>query len=344
MSDFLTQLKARAAENPRTIVFPESSDERTLQAIAQLQREKLARCVLIGEAPQRHLIDRYGIQLSDGHLHSPQGSPLRAELIEHLLERRASRGLERAQAESALNDPLFFAAAMLGCGRVDGCVAGAQRPTADVIRAALWCVGAASGITTISSAFYMVVPAFRDGQGEVLTFTDAGVVPEPTVEQLVDIAAAAAEARRLIAGDEPRVAFLSYSTHGSAAGPAVEKMRSARDRFRALHPEIVSDGELQADAALIPDVAGRKAPDSVLAGRANVLVFPDLNAGNIAYKLVQRLAHASAIGPILQGLARPANDLSRGASVADIVNVACVTALQAGASAPKLPQPPARQG
>jgi phosphate acetyltransferase len=344
MNDFLTQLKARAAQNPRTIVFPESSDERTLQAIAQLQREQLARCVLIGEAPARHLIDRYSIELTEGHLHSPQGSAMRPQLVEHLLERRAARGLERAQAESVLNDPLFFAAALLGAGHVDGCVAGAQRPTADVIRAALWCVGAASGITTISSAFYMVVSAFREDQAEVLTFADAGVLPEPNVDQLVDIAAAAANARTLIVGDQPRVAFLSYSTHGSAAGAAVEKMRLACERFRARHPEIVSDGELQADAALMPDVAGRKAPNSVIAGRANVLVFPDLNAGNIAYKLVQRLARASAIGPILQGLARPANDLSRGASVADIVNVACVTALQAGASAPKLPQPPAKQG
>jgi phosphate acetyltransferase len=212
---------------------------------------------------------------------------------------------------------------------VAGSVAGASSRTADVVRTALQYLGPAPGIHTVSSSFYMVVRGFRGGQEEVLTFTDAGVVPAPDAMKLVDIACAAADARRRIVGDEPIVAFLSYSTMGSAEGDSVTLMREAVRGFRQRMPAVAADGELQADAALIPDVAARKAPGSAVAGRANVLVFPSLDAGNIAYKLVQRLASARAFGPILQGLPRPFNDLSRGASVSDIVNVACITALQA---------------
>jgi phosphate acetyltransferase len=190
-------------------------------------------------------------------------------------------------------------------------------------------VGCAPGIDTISSAFYMAVGPFRSDEDEVLTFTDPAVVPEPTPAQLADFAAGAVRGRQRIVGDEPRVAFLSYSTHGSAAGPGVELVREAARLFAEQMPDVVVDGELQGDAALTPDVAERKAPGSAAAGRANILVFPDLDAANIAYKLVERLAGARALGPILQGLARPFNDLSRGASVRDIVEVACITSLMA---------------
>lgn len=327
-SPFIEGLRARARALQRRIVFPETGDERVMRAIATIQQETLLKPILVGEAAALHLLERVGGDPDAVELVHPHSDKRLPELEARLLERRGAKGLTLEQAAAALRDPLFFADGLVACGYADGCVAGAVRTTGDVIRAALWLIGPATGIRTISSSFCMVVPPFRAGT-EVLTFTDGGVVPEPTVEQLADIAQAAVISRSRIIGDEPRVAFLSYSTHGSAEGPAVTRVREALARFRQRMPEVPADGEFQVDAALIPSVGQRKAPESGVAGRANILVFPDLNAGNIGYKLVERLAGAAAIGPILQGLARPCNDLSRGAGPADIVNVACVTALQA---------------
>ncbi|MEO6527878.1 MAG: phosphate acetyltransferase [Gemmatimonadaceae bacterium] len=320
---FVDSIRARAAARPRRIVFPETDDPRTLAAAEALSDAGVVMPVLIGPvsvSTRCEVID-------------PARNGLADEVAAALLEIRGPKGMTEAEAAVHARSRLLVADALVRWGRVDGCVAGAVHTTGDVIRAALWLVGAARGVKTISSAFYMDTPPFRSTESEVLTFTDCAVVRYPSASQIADIAIAAAADRRRIVGDEPRVALLSFSTLGSGMGSSVELMRAALVEIRQKAPELAVDGELQGDAALVADVAARKAPASSVAGAANVLVFPTLDAGNIAYKLVQRLASARAIGPILQGMRRPCNDLSRGATADDIFNVAAITALQAGDAA-----------
>jgi len=287
-------------------VLCEGDDPRVQAAVERLRAERVVEPIVIGGG---------GID--------PMKDPRLGKIASFLRERRPDRIRDGVHALDIAAEPVNFGAALVALGEADGCVAGAVYPSGDVVRAALWAIGTAPGVSLVSSAFYMVM-----ADDLVLTFTDCAVVPEPTPGQLAEIALAAARDRSRLVGDSPRVVFLSYSTKGSARGPHVARVQEAAAHFLQLAPHIVSDGELQADAALSPEVGERKAPGSAVAGRANVLVFPDLDAGNIGYKLVQRLGRAAAIGPILQGLARPMADLSRGATPDDIVEVTAMVALQ----------------
>ncbi len=324
--DFITSIRDKAKKSARTIVLPEGQEERMIEAAGIITTQKLAKVILIGrESEIQAKAKQLHIDLTRVEIRYPASDPKIAEYSDQYYQLRKNKGMDPKKASETMQNPLFYGAMLVRQDLAHGSVAGSINTTGDVLRAALHLIGLSPGISVVSGAFIMVIPGWE----QVYTFADSAVVPDPTSEQLAAIARASARTHEKLTGEKPIVAMLSFSTKGSAEHPLVDKVREALRLVQAAEPTLQIDGELQLDAAILPEIGKRKAPNSNVAGRANVLIFPDLNAGNIGYKLVNRFAKADAIGPIVQGLNKPSNDLSRGCSVDDIVNVVCICALMA---------------
>jgi phosphate acetyltransferase len=338
VSAALDRIRRMARSRPQRLVLPEGEDERIVRAAERLRREGLAAVTLVGPPERVRARARQADAALTGIPVVDPAAPAEVERTARAIQAARGDRLKPGELERYSRDPLFLAATRVREGDADLFVGGATRATADVLRAALWLIGLAPGVKTVSSFFLMVVPPGPAGGTErVLVFADCAVVPDPTPAQLAEIGCLAADSYSCLTQQVPHTAFLSFATRGSAQHPRVERVRAAVALARSRRPDLHLDGELQLDAALVPEVARRKAPDSVVAGQANVLVFPDLDAGNIGYKLVERLGGAEAYGPMLMGLARAANDLSRGCSVGDVVGVATIAGALSGAAPPAAP-------
>ncbi|ADI01682.1 MAG TPA: phosphate acetyltransferase [Syntrophothermus lipocalidus] len=329
--NLLDQIKEKAKAKAKTIVLPEGTEERTLRAVPILIKEKIANPILLGDPKAvKGLADSLGVDLSGAEIINPAEAPFFKDFVQDFYEMRKDKGMTPEKAETLMADPLYFGSMMVKSGKADGEVAGAENTTGDVLRPALQIIKTAPGISSVSGAFIMIVPNCEFGDNGVFVFADCAVTPNPTAEQMAEFAAASVSTAVNLCGiKEPKIGMLSFSTKGSASHELVDKVAKATEIAKTRFPDLQVDGEFQADAALVPKVGASKAPGSPVAGYCNILIFPDLQAGNIGYKLVQRLAKAEAIGPILQGIAKPVNDLSRGCSVEDIVNVVAMTAVRA---------------
>lgn len=321
----MDNIKQKARAGKKRVVLPEGTEERMIKATGKILAEGLAEVTLLGDEGQiRKLAESSDLDLSRVKVIQPANSPKLEEYAQEYHQLRKHKGMTPEKAREILKNVLFYGAMMVRKGEVDGFVAGSVNTTADVMRAGIHIIGTAPGISSVSSSFVMILPEFLGVKSKVFVFADCAVIPDPDPAGLASIAVSSAKTMQDLIGEEPKVAMLSFSTKGSAEHDLVTKVKEATRIAKELKPDLKIDGELQADAAVIPQVAKKKAPNSIIAGDANVLIFPDLNSGNIAYKLVQRMARAEAIGPIIQGLAKPANDLSRGCSVDDIVNVVAI--------------------
>lgn len=324
MNNFIETIRIKAKSINGIVAFPDADDVRALKASIFLQENKIAQPVLVGNPNKINKVASDNkINISNIFIHNPENSPFANEFASLLFEKRKTKGLTIEQAKETVKDPLYFAGLLLDTAKVKSVVGGNISSTGNVMRAAIHTVGVAQGISIVSSFFIMVFP------DKLFCFADCAVNPNPTDAQLADIAISSAGNFKAITGEEPLVAMLSFSTNGSAEHPDVEKVQNATKLVKKKAPEIPADGEMQLDAAIIPSIGKRKFPDSAVAGKANVLVFPDLDSGNIGYKLTERLAGAEAVGPIVQGLKKPFCDLSRGCSPDDMVNVAAICTLMA---------------